>query len=91
MTIMCVCVCVREREKKERRWNEDGLSVLPSISDTLIYFSIVIHVNIFAKEERKPLQRIEQVGTSVKKTYFESLTPCSPSSSLSMYLCKVAN
>ena len=42
VTIMCVCVCVcvyvQEREKKERRWNEDGLSVLPSISDTLIYF-----------------------------------------------------
>ena len=38
VTIVCVCVCVQEREKKKRRWNEDGLSVLPSISDTLIYF-----------------------------------------------------
>ena len=33
-----------------------------------------MHVNIFAKEKRKPLQRIEHVGTSVKKTYLESLT-----------------
>ena len=35
---VCVCVCKRERREKERRWNEDGLSVLPSVSDTLIYF-----------------------------------------------------